>query len=819
MFKGKEVPILVLLCSLLGLFALVDRYLNDPTPLIFISSLVMLFALRRIGKTVKMPRVLAFMLVIVLILFLNFSVFILKMQPETALVFFLTVLVLSKSFILCNVNDYAQLLFLSLLSMLASGAYQPTNNFHLIAFVYTLLAGYAIFRFHLLTEFLSHRRIMDSISTLVIPTRKQGGFFSFLATAIVTCSLALVIFSFIPRQGPNWTLGDRFGSLQSSATGYSHEMVLGEMVKTLQDKTSVLRVKCVQDEKHKSYNRNLYLRGMVLSQYVRMGDNQWKWIDSRSHQLEKKIDPASPLSNIVSIQDPQVPLTRQIWWRISFEQPVPSNLFVIDRPLRIATNRPATLTYDPESNTIGISSQFQSKGFVYELMTEDVPNLTPPSKVSVPKPTASSAPNQVSPTPPAGSGKKFYIPEFEAPRVTENVPNLPRPSEASVPEPEISSVPNQVFHARSAGYSRNLHFPEFEQPKIVDIKPFAAVVKKVLEREPLPALAGPEEKVQKLENWLKSNCQYTLDNTDVDRSREPIMDFLIRRKKGHCEYFASALAVLARSLGLEAQIVIGFKGGVYNSFGDYFLVRQCDAHAWVEVYYTGKGWVSYDPTPGARDESIRDQDAAAFKWFWDLVDLMQYSWADKLASLASNDRKEFLKNLQQKFLGPENEENEKKWSLNQVIKNLINLIKGQDYESVWLQVLHSIVAILVLVLVVLVSRIVYVVAGIAWSSLHQSFHRRWEKRFGSLWFCPVDFYRRTLLWLATRGMTRGGTETAWEFARRISETYPSIDPQFRFLTETYLAVRFGNIRLTTRQKDDLNLATTHIQSALAEKER
>ena len=84
---------------------------------------------------------------------------------------------------------------------------------------------------------------------------------------------------------------------------------------------------------------------------------------------------------------------------------------------------------------------------------------------------------------------------------------------------------------------------------------------------------------------------------------------------------------------------------------------------------------------------------------------------------------------------------------------------------------------------------------------------------------PVEFYRRTLLWLAGRGMTRTGTETAWEFARRIGTAHPGIDRNLRFLTETYLAVRFGKHKLSHRQKENVNQASEAIQSALGEKKK
>ena len=126
MFKARGVPLLVMGCSILGLFALRDRYLNNPALFVLVIPTVMFLAFQRIGIRFGMPRILAAILVVLLIFFLNFAVFVLKFHPETALVLFLTILVLAKSFILCKISDYSQLMFLSVLSMLAAGAYNPT---------------------------------------------------------------------------------------------------------------------------------------------------------------------------------------------------------------------------------------------------------------------------------------------------------------------------------------------------------------------------------------------------------------------------------------------------------------------------------------------------------------------------------------------------------------------------------------------------------------------------------------------------------------------------------------------------------------------
>jgi len=73
--------------------------------------------------------------------------------------------------------------------------------------------------------------------------------------------------------------------------------------------------------------------------------------------------------------------------------------------------------------------------------------------------------------------------------------------------------------------------------------------------------------------------------------------FLFEQKRGYCEQFSSSLAVMARSQGIPARVVTGYAPGEYNPFTGYYDVRASDAHAWVEVYFPGYGWSTFDPTP------------------------------------------------------------------------------------------------------------------------------------------------------------------------------------------------------------------------------
>jgi len=131
---------------------------------------------------------------------------------------------------------------------------------------------------------------------------------------------------------------------------------------------------------------------------------------------------------------------------------------------------------------------------------------------------------------------------------------------------------------------------------------------------------GPAgERARRLESHLTESYSYTLNF--VGRSTEnPIEDFLFRYKSGQCEYFASAMVLMLRSQGIPARLVTGFLGGEYNPFEGYYIVRENNAHAWVEAYLPGEGWRIFDPTPPAGRPSEGNEDGMLLaRQAWDFV--------------------------------------------------------------------------------------------------------------------------------------------------------------------------------------------------------
>ncbi len=124
-----------------------------------------------------------------------------------------------------------------------------------------------------------------------------------------------------------------------------------------------------------------------------------------------------------------------------------------------------------------------------------------------------------------------------------------------------------------------------------------------------------------IQAYLRNNYGYSLDPPSIE-PQDPVGSFLFKSKTGYCEYFAAAMALMVRTLGIPSRVVNGFQTGAYNHLGGDFVVRARDAHSWVEVYFPNYGWIPFDPTPsdpnpvvgggwGALDDYI---DAANLFW-------------------------------------------------------------------------------------------------------------------------------------------------------------------------------------------------------------
>ncbi len=129
------------------------------------------------------------------------------------------------------------------------------------------------------------------------------------------------------------------------------------------------------------------------------------------------------------------------------------------------------------------------------------------------------------------------------------------------------------------------------------------------------------DRARLLQEHLRANYGYTLDMPFT--GDDPIAGFLFEQRRGHCEYFASAMTIMLRLLGIPSRLVNGFLPGEYNDISGLYLVRASEAHSWVEAYFPAYGWVTFDPTPSAGTEA-RSSGNRLSLW----LDALQSFWVD-----------------------------------------------------------------------------------------------------------------------------------------------------------------------------------------------
>jgi len=130
------------------------------------------------------------------------------------------------------------------------------------------------------------------------------------------------------------------------------------------------------------------------------------------------------------------------------------------------------------------------------------------------------------------------------------------------------------------------------------------------------------DRASEISSYLQAHYRYTLDLKGPVPA-DPLASFLFVQRAGHCEYFATAMTIMLRTLGIPARYVTGFAPGEYNNLAGDYIIRASDAHAWVEVYFPGYGWLTFDPTPGGDQKRGGMFDRLGLYWDW-----FQYNWGE-----------------------------------------------------------------------------------------------------------------------------------------------------------------------------------------------
>jgi len=298
----------------------------------------------------------------------------------------------------------------------------------------------------------------------------------------------------------------------------------------------------------------------------------------------------------------------------------------------------------------------------------------------------------------------------------------------------------------------------------------------------IPALAKeitargrtPFDKSIMMESYLRSRFSYTLNLTGKPGD-DPLPHFLFETRAGHCEYFASAMAVMLRTLGIPSREVNGFLPGEYNDLAGDYIVRASDAHSWVEVYFPGNGWVTFDPTPPSADEHF-----GFLARLGEYADWLELSWNEWVINYDFVHQVLLAQNLQR---------NSRNWS--ESARAWFAHEQGVARKGLksWLVRHDSLRTVIPLALVLILILLRFNWIGAALSRLRLLWQLRAPEAARSNPLLASRLYAELLRLLERRGFPRRVSQTPFEFAAVVDA--PSLAPAVREFTEIYAYARFS----------------------------
>ncbi len=282
------------------------------------------------------------------------------------------------------------------------------------------------------------------------------------------------------------------------------------------------------------------------------------------------------------------------------------------------------------------------------------------------------------------------------------------------------------------------------------------------------------DKAAAIENHLRTRFAYTLQLPQT-AVKDPIANFLFERKQGHCEYFASAMAVMLRTLGIPSRVVNGFRSDEFNDLTGNYVVRAKDAHSWVEAYFPGYGWQTFDPTPPGASGTPQGWERLAL-----YVDAMSSFWRDWIVSYDSSHQYSLGQAAFSSTRGLW--EGARQWARDHYESMLKWARRSQDRvehsPGRW-AFLGGAVAFILLLLGNLgrIARLLHE----KWLRAHPE---RSPEQAAAMW------YRRMARTVARRGVEKPAAQTAQEFVKKITDA--RLREQVARFTQVYESARFGN---------------------------
>jgi protein-glutamine gamma-glutamyltransferase len=745
------------------------------------------------NRFTPMPRFLASIVTIIAFIYIADLVVNSQTTPILIIGQFLVLLQLVKLFEQRANRDYAQLIILSLLLMVAAAINTASLFFGLLFIGYLFLSLYVCLLFHLKVESEDARKAIALPNVEPNPNtlRQDQRFLSSSMRrltgliAMVAVMMAVVVFLFFPRGTGANLLGPQWQPTRTM-TGFSESVGFQQVARITQSNDPVADVKIWKNGNLIAGTESIYLRGLTLNHYTGPGTpgNPWgerrmwarpayQWIRILPNGIDLEVTRDNEERDLGN-----EPVTGGDRWRQEIKlKPTGSNvLFAMGAPLRFKSSRRMTLTFTTYDDYL--AGRDVQMPMDYEVVSAGrMPYVPVPPDAQYSRPSFRP-----------GGG----------PRPAEN-PN-------SIIDPQISEYvrrPEVSGRDRSGTPLVTLRdeYIAQEQPRLEEK---AKAAGQEYDDSLAPFTPYDDAISTNIQTHLRSTFTYTLDLTDAKRieNRDPMVAFLYDLKRGHCEYFAGAMTLMLQSLKVPARMVIGFRCDDFNTVGGYYRVEQNQAHAWVE---TRGGWIegavpdaqtpvwaTYDPTSGREDMHAR----AVTLWtrIRNVFDYLEHTWASSVIAYDRGSRDNLVRTLEDRLT------NVAITGTTRML-DVPAMLKTENFTiSAGLLTLLMSLAILALII------------SIAWFAWER--WRMWKRaaRIG-IESLPSDerlrlarqlgFYDELLTLLERRGIRRPPHLTPMEFTDALSFLPAEAYHSCRRLTEVFYRIRYGRQELHPGQRDKL----------------
>lgn len=309
------------------------------------------------------------------------------------------------------------------------------------------------------------------------------------------------------------------------------------------------------------------------------------------------------------------------------------------------------------------------------------------------------------------------------------------------------------------------------------------------------------DKAKAVETYLQNNFGYTLELKPG--GEEPLAEFLFDYREGHCEYFATAMAVMLRTQGIATRIVNGFQPGEYNEVADVYVVKQRNAHSWIEVYFPKENvWVPFDPTPFAGQSLESNSSTGLIGKFNNYVEALETFWIQYFVAYDNQEQRSLFRSVKNGFadyqaktslwFGDKQNQLSEWWKEVRGDKGLETSVKAVGYGAAYL-----IAAALGVVLLIWLYR--KIIRLQIWQNIFVWLKRKNEATI-------VEFYERMQTVLASKGFRREPHQTPLEFAFALKM------PEAVRITEKYNRVRFGEKNLSKDETQEIEVWLNNLEN-------